>query len=85
MIYTENYMNQKTVFGTQSSVVGWGEICLGMLSEKQRAQRILGHFISDDDKTPKKKQFWVDMRMGGLLFETPFLLSFWKTICNPFW
>ena len=24
MIYTENYMNQKTVFGTESSMVGWG-------------------------------------------------------------
>ena len=23
--------------------------------------------------------------MGGLLFKTPLLLSFWKTICNPFW
>ena len=42
MIYTENYMNQKTVFGTESSEVGWGEICLGMLRHRER---ILGHEV----------------------------------------
>ena len=42
MIYTENYMNKKTVFGTESSEVGWGEICLGM---PRHRQRILGHEV----------------------------------------
>lgn len=41
MIYTENYMNQKTVFGTESSMVGWGWN-LPRNAETQR-ERILGH------------------------------------------
>ena len=41
MIYTENYMNQKTVFGTESSMVGWGWN-LPRDAETQR-ERILGH------------------------------------------
>ena len=72
MIYTENYMNQKTVFGTESSMVGWGWN-LPRDAETQREREYSGSWRNgDSSKTKKKFVIVCGCFMGGLLFKTPF-------------
>ena len=68
MIYTENYMNQKTVFGTESSMVGWG----WNLPRDAETQRENSGSWRNGDSSKTKKKFVFVLLMGGLLFKTPF-------------